>query len=73
MDMDMDSGELTRKVLAAVRGNDALTQEISSALLSRDPAKVRQALRNMGIDASDAEVDQAINEFGTEEKIAANT
>jgi len=70
----MSTTELTEKVLAVVRGNDAAIQQLSAALLSHDAQQIKTVFHSVaGVDFSADEMDTILREFGTEEQIAACT
>jgi hypothetical protein len=70
----MEKNEVAKRVLEAVRGNDAAIQEISRALLSKDAAQIKRTFSQVaGVDLTDEQVETLIQDYSTQEKIAAST
>ena len=58
--------ELAKKVLDAVKGDPEAVKEVSAALVSRDPARIKRVIaRVSGINLLDEEVKMILDELGS--------
>lgn len=57
--------ELAKKVLDAVKGDPAAVKEVSTALVSRDPAKIREVFSRVAkVHLGDNEIEMILQELG---------
>jgi hypothetical protein len=70
----MENQELARQVLDAVRGNTAAIQQLSSALLSKDEARIKQAFAQVAhVELTPEQLRTVLQEYSTPEQVAAST
>jgi len=68
------NNEMARRVLDAVRGNDAALQQVSKALLSQDEEQIRTAFAQVaGVQLTDEQVQTLVENYSSEDKLAAST
>ena len=58
--------ELAKRVLDAVKGDPDVVKEVSGALVSRDPQRIREVFSRVAkIDLTQAEIDMILKELGS--------
>jgi hypothetical protein len=61
--------ELAQRVLDAVKGDREAVNDVSGALVSRDPERIKQSIaRVAGIDLSEQELQMILGELGSNPK-----
>ena len=61
--------ELAKRVLDAVKGHPEAVKDVSEALVSRDPARIKQSIaRVAGIDLNEQELEMIVGELGSNPK-----
>jgi hypothetical protein len=70
----MTHDELARRVLDAVRGDNARIQQVSAALLSQDEERIKRTFAEVaGVQLTDEQVRSVMAEASTPEQVAAFT
>jgi hypothetical protein len=70
----METNEVAKRVLEAVRGNNAAIQQISSALLSKDAAHIKATFAQVArVELTNEQTQILLQDYSTPEKVAAST
>jgi hypothetical protein len=70
----MENQELAQQVLNVIRGNTAAIQQLSSALLSKDEARIKQAFAQVAhVELTPEQLRTVLQDYSTPEKVAAST